>query len=294
MSLLLTLILTPANVLFVGLFSNGPGYPCSGIRAASLVCLTGLDDIWIFYVVSIAVLSAVVLGIFPRITSIPFAYIAFSVVSAAALADGGDQVILVLAILFVPYSFCDRRISMWRFHGASAQNSRQALVATAVSQVIRIQISIVYLVSGLSKLGTDAWVDGSAIYYWVRHPIFGSPEWLRPIVYPVTGTIVGSAVVTWGTLLLECTLGISMLLGANKRLKFLLPVGLVFHFAIAIVMGITSFSIAMAGALVLLLVPHDFAWRDFRSFWFIRPWGTGFCWLKTKTERFEVSPKNVC
>ncbi|WP_411702631.1 hypothetical protein [Corynebacterium sp. LaCa142] len=57
---------------------------------------------------------------------------------------------------------------------------------------------------------------------------------------------------TWGTLLLELLLAEAWI--SNVRAKvILLFVGIAFHVGIAVFMGLISFSMAMAGALVMYL-----------------------------------------
>ena len=277
-SMLLTLILTPFEVLFAGLATGLARGQCEGIRGASVFCLTGPDNVWIAYAVSLIVLAAVASGVWPAITAIPFAYVAFSVVSAGTLIDGGDQVVQVLSLILAAYSLCDRRRTVW----SSPRNARYrpitTTVATVVSQVIRIQVSLIYLVACVSKLATEAWPNGSAIYYWFRHPNFGSPEWLQPIAFPITTVPAFSAAASWGTLALEFTLGISLLLPRRFKLDVLLPLGVLFHIGILLAMGISSFSIAMIGALVILLVPNDASWEEIGDRWYGRP----FRKLRTK------------
>jgi hypothetical protein len=43
----------------------------------------------------------------------------------------------------------------------------------------------------------------------------------------------------------------------RRTWKYLLPAGILFHVSIALMMGLLSFSIAMAGALILYLRPAD-------------------------------------
>jgi antimicrobial peptide system SdpB family protein len=270
-SMLLTLVLTPFEVLFAGLATGLARGQCEGIRGISLFCLTGPGSVWLAYAVSLVVLAVVASGFWPAITAIPFAYVAFSVVSAGTLIDGGDQVVQVLSLILVPYSLCDRRRSVWSRPRTDKDRPITNTIASVTSQVIRLQVSLIYIVACVSKLATDAWPDGSAIYYWFRHPNFGSPEWLQPILFPVTTVPVLSAAASWGSLLLEFSLGISLLLPRRVRLDILLPTGVAFHTGILLAMGISSFSIAMIGALVILLVPSDASWSEIGDRWYGRP-----------------------
>lgn len=69
--------------------------------------------------------------------------------------------------------------------------------------------------------------------------------------YLVTG-------MTWGTLLLEILLfmGIAISKSEPKR-KYLLCLGIGFHFLIGLFFGLWTFFITMTGALILYLGPRD-------------------------------------
>lgn len=270
-SMFLTLVLTPFEVLFAGLATGLARGQCEGIRGISVFCLTGPGNAWIAYAVSLVVLATVASGFWPAITAIPFAYVAFSVVSAGTLIDGGDQVVQVLSLIIAAYSLCDRRRSVWSAPRADRDRPVSTTIASVASQVIRLQVSLIYLVACVSKLDTEAWPNGSAIYYWFRHPNFGSPAWLQPLLFPVTTVPAFSAAASWGTLLLEFSLGISLLLPRRVRLDILLPVGVLFHTSILFAMGISSFSIAMIGALLILLVPSGASWSEIGDRWYGHP-----------------------
>lgn len=218
---------------------------------------------WAAYLVAFVVLGLVVSGFFPAILAFPFAYITFGVTVARTLVDGGDQVALVLSVVLVPYSICGWRRSVWSRKVPTLSSAPvRVAIAEVFSAVLRVQVSVIYLVACISKLSTDAWPDGSALWYWLRVPSFGAPNWLTGLLLPISATPVPSAIATWGALVLEFSLGVSMLMPKNVRLKVLLLVGLLMHLAILFAMGIASFSIAMFGALLFLLIPPTNNWQE--------------------------------
>ena len=72
------------------------------------------------------------------------------------------------------------------------------------------------------------------------------------------GWIVGAA--TWGTLVVELLLATGIRSRCRRRNKLLI-LGILFHFAIAFVFGLWTFSLAMSAALLLYLRQPDQCFR---------------------------------
>jgi len=169
--------------------------------------------------------------------------------------DGGDQVAALLALLLVPISLTDSR--RWHWHPCFP---RYVEVQGWSLLAIRMQCSVIYLQACLAKLSVPEWVDGTALYYWMRHPSFGPPEPLRALTDTIFLYGPPVAAVTWGTLVLEFCLGIACILPRAVRPP-LLSLGITFHLVIACAMGLWSFAIAMWAVLLLLLHPGDVSFR---------------------------------
>lgn len=265
-SMAASLTSTPPSVLFPVFGAEGGINPCGGTAQWSLFCsLPPSESPWAT-VLAVMTLAWVCTGVLPAAAALPFVFVAYSVTSAGTLVDGGDQVVLVAAMLFLPYSLCDWRLSAWGPPKLPTGDLRLVIARSGIL-CLRLQISVVYLVASVSKLSTDAWTEGSALYYWTRIPSFGTPQWLEGIVLSATRQPMVSAALTWGTLLLEFTLAISLVLPRRFKLIVLLPAGFLLHGAILLVMGIASFSIAMFGALLILILPEDLAWRTPAGWW---------------------------
>lgn len=115
-------------------------------------------------------------------------------------------------------------------------------------------MAVIYLNSAIGKIFVNEWRDGTAIYYWFKHSLFGYPSWLRPIIEPMI--LNGSAVflISWGTILFELILFAGLFM--DKRFKkWLLIAGVLFHFGTVLIHGLGSFFFTMSGALVLFLSP---------------------------------------
>jgi antimicrobial peptide system SdpB family protein len=208
---------------------------------------------------AVAVLALVMSGWRPRLTGILHAWVAHSLAVSATLIDGGDQVSALLALLLVPVTLTDGRRWHWR-NPQLRSNGRRASIRIAIAgsaiSLIRLQVAVIYLVAGASKLAVAEWRNGTALYYWFTHPVFGAPEWLRPVVEPFVRQPVSVSFATWGVVFFEMFVASCILARPRLRIR-LLPLAVLFHFAILLVHGLASFFFSMAGALVLYLWPLD-------------------------------------
>jgi antimicrobial peptide system SdpB family protein len=258
-----TLLTTDPAVLMSPLSDGTVPPTCRGMGGLGVWCHapgTLAVGRWI----SVVVLLAVVSGWRPQITAIPHWYVSWSLIVNATIQDGGDQVAAVLTLLLLPICLTDTR--RWHWQPSSPARSTSGLshiVARVTLLLIQIQVAVLYLHASVAKMGVTEWADGTALYYWLHHPTFGSPPWLRPVTDLVTYSPVGVAMLTWGSIALEFSLAIAIVLAPRAR-RVLLILGLAFHGSIALAMGLTSFFAAMAGALLLYLLPvgHRVAWLE--------------------------------
>lgn len=203
----------------------------------------------------VAGLCLVASGWRPRLTGLLHWWISASFAASCVIVDGGDQVTAVLTLLVLPLVLTDPRRSHWAAApetspGAAA--AARALIARSALLVIRIQVALIYLVSCASKFAVREWTNGTALYYWFLHPVFGVSGWRRDLLLPVLTHPAGVALLTWGVLAFEALLFAGLVM--EKRLRpGLLAAGCLFHFGTVVVHGLFSFFLAMAGALVLYL-----------------------------------------
>lgn len=261
----LTLALNNTDILF----RVGAGLPdrvfCGGVSYFSLYCLVPLEYLEVARYISLAGLLVVISGWRPRITGLVHFYLSYSLHASALLVDGGEQVTTVLTLLLLPVTITDPRSSHWHVSRSATSNNFgsqiASLIATSATLAIRIQISIIYLVAAAAKMGVPEWVDGTALYYWLSSPFVGIPQdsILWPLLKPLLATSL-VALVTWSALALEFLLAGALFMSQPYR-RWLFYPAILFHLAIAFLMGITSFSIAMCGALILYLWPADKPFR---------------------------------
>jgi antimicrobial peptide system SdpB family protein len=222
-------------------------------------CVFGDQHLELARWLSIALLLVVASGWRPRLTGVLHWWITFSLQASAITVDGGDQVTAVLTALLIPVTLTDPRNWHWRISPLPADIGTsylaRRLVALASFVAIRLQVAVIYFHAAVGKMGVAEWVDGTALYYWWTDPAFGLPGWWKAAMMGVlSGPGVG--LLTWGVVILELVLAMALVM-PKSAWKALLPVGMLFHIAIALTMGLTSFGFAMFAALLLYLGPVE-------------------------------------
>jgi len=227
------------------------------------------DLLWLGKWLALAGLALVMSGWRPRFTGILHWWIAVSFAGSSFVANGGDQVAAVLTLLLIPITLTDGR--RWHWSRPPASNAEEGaedafrpalrsavagLVAMSAYLVIRLQVCFIYFEAATAKLSVAEWSNGTAVYYWFLHPIFGVPEWLEGVILTVLSHAPVVVAATWGAIVLEAVLAMGLFM-KNKYRGWLLVAGILFHAAIAVIHGLFSFFFAMAPALILYLRPLD-------------------------------------
>jgi hypothetical protein len=151
--------------------------------------------------------------------------------------NAGDVLIRIEA-LFLALSPCGAALSLDRRRTAGSFWSAQ-MRAPWPLRLMQVELSIIYLFTVQMKLAGETWPQGTAVSYALRlrdMQILPSPAW-------VTSNALIINVSTWGTLVLELSLGI---LVWNPRLRpWVLAAGVVMHLAIMITIAVAFFTFAM-------------------------------------------------
>ncbi|UZT99070.1 HTTM domain-containing protein [Chryseobacterium fluminis] len=205
---------------------------------------------------SIIILVITISGYFIRITGILHWWITYSFLNSAIIIDGGDQISSILTLLIVPICILDNRKNHWLYQSIESSEIKK-FIATSIFFVIKFQTSVLYFNAAVGKFPVDEWWDGTAMYYWVNHSSFGAPNYLKSIILPLIENKYSVFALTWGTIILELFLSISVFLKKELRI-FACFIGIFFHFLIFIILGLGSFFFAMSGTLILYLIPFNF------------------------------------
>jgi sporulation delaying protein B len=248
-----TLAFNPSSTLFVWRGAVA-ATNCSGLTAFGPFCLAPTDWLDVARWLAVGALFLVASGWHPRWTGLIHWWVSWGFYwSAQGISDAGDKITAIIALFLIPITLTDPRRWHWqnlRRNSDSREYSRLVFLASLL--LIRVQVAVVYLEAVLGKMGVPVWRNGTALYYILQDPTFGAPRWLMPIVKVLLMSPFSVSLFTWGTLVVESFLFFGFLLPSRYR-SFLLVVGIVLHLTMGLVMGVLSFGVAMAGALILYL-----------------------------------------
>lgn len=118
------------------------------------------------------------------------------------------------------------------------------------SFVICLQICVVYLHSAIAKLSVKEWLDGTAIWYWFRHEIFGANYFILELVNFFLKNPYVLYCLNYSIIMLEMLIAMMLFVDKSKflsKLIFILAVS--FHIGIILIHGIFSFALIMIGCL---------------------------------------------
>jgi len=245
------------------LFRPGTGVPeapvCEGLSNIALFCFLP-ENLEVTRWIAVLILLVVASGWHPRITGVLHWWISFSLFTSAILVDGGDQMTTVLTLLLIPITLTDGRRWHWQpveqAPPATGGEEYRRLIALSTFVAIRVQVAGIYFQAVLAKFEVPQWANGTALYYWLTDPAFGTPDWLTPFVLPLLTNGVTVVLMTWSVLLLE-TLLFTGLVMDRRGWPYLLKAGIVFHLGIAVFQGLVSFFFATTAALILFLRPKE-------------------------------------
>ncbi len=161
-----------------------------------------------------------------------------------SVANGSDVVLLVLILLSIGLSAG----LVWKKYVGL-----QRLIFNGTSLLIKIQIAIIYLLSGVDKLYSPAWRSGDAMHYIKSLDYLVNPRFvgLLPDV-PWFNLCIG-----WCVIIFEL---LFPLLIWNRKTKFwMLSIGVLFHLAIIILLSLIDFGLIMIISYLIFLTDADWA-----------------------------------
>lgn len=249
LSLFLTLICTPFKDLFpefhiIKLKNN--------LRDLSFLnYYLWFTNIKIPYILTLIILMLVMLGFYPRYLSILHWWATYSTFYTMFIIEGGDQISVIITLLLSPICFLDKRRFGWtKLPSPPLINKYLLHFSYTTFIVIQIQLCILYLNAGVSKLSVSEWLDGTAVYYWFNNNIFGAPEYIRFLLGGLFTNNLTVSVIDWSVIILEIMLFVSFFL--EQKFKYILFfLAFIFHFFIFLIHGLGTFWISITGCLIL-------------------------------------------
>ncbi|MFP4091605.1 MAG: sporulation-delaying protein SdpB family protein [Cyclobacteriaceae bacterium] len=209
--------------------------------------------------VSVIILLMVISGWKPMLTCIPHWWVAFSFFTSSPIVDGGDQITSILTLLLIPVCITDKRRWHWENNGPKIESldfcqQCKHLFIVSFLIVIKVQIAIIYFHAATAKLSVEEWTNGTALYYWFTHDIFGMGSFLKPLLIPILLNPFIVTLMTWSVIVFELLMFAACLMNRRNQ-KIMLILGISFHFSIFVIHGLFSFFFAMTAAILLYLTP---------------------------------------
>lgn len=247
------LALASADQYFVPVGQNSADAKCSGdVSGFSLFCTIDIDRQVTAYGI-LVLLVVIASGFKPRLLSWVHLYVSFSISTAIALPDGGDQAVMCIAFWLAFASLNDPRT--WGWDKRAVPNTKSTVqsyfdsISVAAIFALRLQMAYIYLNSAIAKFPVDAWQDGTAMYYVARMENFGSVTVLGDFLRSLTSVPILTASVTWGTMLCEIALALGLIIG-GRFLYVSVLISITLHLAIAVFLGLVSFAVIMVGGVL--------------------------------------------
>ena len=162
---------------------------------------------------------------------------------------GADLVLNCICVLLL-FSDCGAVWSLDRLRKRRVTASPM-LIENWPVKAICVQVALIYLVTGLKKLGTTAWQDGSAVYYAIQ--VGNVLKGMQPTYLLRQHTLM--AALTYGTLIFE--IGFPFFVFPKQTRWLALMGGIALHSGIDCLMSIRFFSLAMYVGYLAFLTSHD-------------------------------------
>lgn len=251
LGLFLTLLFNSTDILFQ--FNE------SFLKNAKLNFLLNLNYFFIFReylvlakVIACGILFSVIIGIWPRFTVILHWWLSISFFSSALVIDGGDQISAILTFFLIPFGIVDNRKWHWTV-STKRINDYYKIFLFFIHLSIRVQASVVYFFAASLKIKEPHWQDGTVLYYWFLHPVFGANEFFYKIFKPLIESPL-IAIVTWSVIILEILLSMALVMKKSYR-RYLFVGGILFHLSIILIHGLFSFFFSITALLIMYLLP---------------------------------------
>ena len=231
------------------------------VNKINLFGLFGYDNLFFAKVFTIVSLLLVISGYLPRLTGILHFWIVFSFYNSAILLDGGEQIASIFTFLLLPICILDNRLNHWS--AAENQGIIKKVIGHVVFKIIALQTAFIYFNTAVEKIYlTPEWKSGTAMFYIVNNQMFGMSDFMQDLLRIITSSKI-VFFQTWLVILSHLALSYALFIKRKDKIHFIYT-GILLHSAIALFMGLYSFSIVMFGLLVLYLLPFNF--------FIIKPW----------------------
>ena len=207
------------------------------------------------------------IGLWPRLNALcVFVWLVSFQVRNTQITDGEDDVFKMIAfcLIWIPSGHCWSLGAVLRRWWGS-RNEASSNVAGEYNatpgwglRLLQIQMAMIFLSAGLSKLDGEAWLNGTALYYVARlDDFFGRfpvPNWPFDTPWVV-------ALLTWSVPLVE--IAVPLLIWFRETRRACLVLALLFHLANEWTMHLFLFHWIMLCGWLAFVTTDDFRWLAF-------------------------------
>jgi hypothetical protein len=196
-----------------------------------------------------------------RVGPVLWAVLGVALVTATFLNRTGWPVMLLLGVLWVG-------LGLWWMVSRYAPNGEPRtlldvlanLAHNAALVVIMAEVCLIYATAGWYKIQGSRWQDGTALYYPLKLDYFTPWPALSDLLAS-SGVMV--MVLTYGTVIVQVAFPFTLF---NRRVKNVLLVAMMLeHAAIAVLLGLPFFSLAMIAADAVFLPTAFLVWLGGRA-----------------------------
>ncbi|MET0698744.1 MAG: HTTM domain-containing protein [Mycobacterium sp.] len=207
------------------------------------------DALLLGWVVLLAAATALTIGWQSRIAAIVVFVLIMSFERRNPWVFNAGDMLLRVESVMIMLAPCGAALSVdqWRRSGSffSSRDCKQWAL-----RLMQVQVSIIYLSTVIAKLRGETWQNGTAVLYSLRQVdmlAIPTPEWL-------TSNLLIMNAVAWGTLIIECSIGVLIW---NRRWRpWVLAAGVMLHLGISMTLEVGLFSFAVF-VLYLSFVPNQ-------------------------------------
>lgn len=174
------------------------------------------------------------LSVFIRINYISASLICWFSVSLSRLTfpiSNGSDLILNLFLLIAVF------MPVWPSSKCPGAKSFQEHISAIAILFSRIELALIYLLSGYDKLVSEAWRSGAAVYSVVNLDLYFNP------FYKINSNETVYALLGWGVIIFE--LGFAFLVWFRIFRNVFLIGGIIFHLGIIVTLGLYDFGLLM-------------------------------------------------
>ncbi|WP_193106746.1 HTTM domain-containing protein [Brachybacterium sp. FME24] len=206
---------------------------------------------WLWYIVTIALVVAFLLGWRTRIVT-PLLFIAYTALNGqnTPISDGGNYFIRIMLIYLILVDVSRRWSLDARRRAATASPETQtgSVLHNIGLCLVVAQVCIVYFEAGLYKVQGTLWQNGTAVYYPLQSVAYGVFPGLTDLLTQWTLPVF---IATYVTVIAQIAFPFLLFNTVTRRIALITLLGM--HLSIAVLMGLPFFSGIMASADAVLV-----------------------------------------